>query len=158
MPGNAWRKYRLQAWQWYLGTRRCRVITWLPCRVCLSVRQRVALIFTSSCSQWMHEGRWDETQVIPEAWVREATRVNDDVLANEPEENHRYGLGFWCNDQGRIWSDLPRDSFAATGAGRQHVWVCPSLDLIVVRSPGIYSDADPAQGGMLLELVSAAVS
>lgn len=105
---------------------------------------------------WMHRGEWDGTQVIPEDWMREATRVNDEVLANEPEANHRYGLGFWCNDQGRLWPDLPRDSFAANGNGQQHVFVCPSLDLVVVRSPGTYAQEDHGQGARLLELVTAA--
>ncbi len=106
---------------------------------------------------WMHNGRWNGTQVVPGEWMTEATKVNADVRANEPEENHRYGLGFWCNDRGRMWPNLPRDSFAAWGAGRQHVWVCPSLDLIVVRSPGMFEDADPAQGSALLELVAEAI-
>jgi CubicO group peptidase (beta-lactamase class C family) len=103
---------------------------------------------------WMRLGRWNGSEVVPEEWMRQATRVNDDVLANEPEENHRYGLGFWCNDRGRMWPDLPLDSFAASGNGQQHIWVCPSLDLIVVRSPGIYDQADPSQGGRLLAMVA----
>lgn len=106
---------------------------------------------------WMHMGEWRGRQVVPAEWMREATRVNADVIANEPPESHRYGLGFWCNDRGRMWPDLPRDSFAASGAGRQHIWVCPSLDLAVVRSPGTYEQDDPSQGGKLLELIAAAV-
>ena len=58
-------------------------------------------------------------QVVPREWMEQATRVNDDILANEPEENHRYGLGFWCNDRGALWPNLPRDSFSAAGAGRR---------------------------------------
>lgn len=105
---------------------------------------------------WLHEGRWNGSEVVPAEWMRQATRVNDDVLANEPEENQRYGLGFWCNDRGRMWPGLPRDSFAASGNGKQHIWVCPSLNLVVVRSPGTYEQEDPAQGGRLLELIAEA--
>ncbi len=106
---------------------------------------------------WLHEGRWAGRQVVPGEWMREATRVNADVLVSKPEANHRYGLGFWCNDRGKMWPDLPRDSFAASGNGMQHIWVCPSLDLIVVRSPGTYEQNDPSQGGPLLELIAEAV-
>ena len=106
---------------------------------------------------WLHEGRWNDTQVVPQDWVRQATRVNDDILANEPEQNHLYGLGFWCNDRGQLWPNLPVDSFAASGNGRQHIWVCPSLDLIVVRSPGTYDQADQAQISELLELIAGSV-
>ena len=107
---------------------------------------------------WMHRGKWNDSQVVPAEWIAQATRVNDDVLANEPEENHRYGLGFWCNDRGRMWPDLPRDSFAASGNGQQHIWVCPSLDLLVVRSPGTYAQEDPQQGGRLLELITNSIT
>ena len=87
---------------------------------------------------WMRRGEWNGRQVAPAEWIETATRTNDDVLANAPEEQHMYGLGFWCNDRGKAWPDLPRDCFAALGNGKQCIWVCPSLDLIVVQSPGTY--------------------
>jgi CubicO group peptidase (beta-lactamase class C family) len=87
---------------------------------------------------WLRRGDWNGTQIVPANWINDATRVNDDVLRNAPQEVHMYGLGFWCNDRGKAWPDLPRDCFAALGNGRQCVWVCPSLDLIVVQSPGTY--------------------
>jgi CubicO group peptidase (beta-lactamase class C family) len=69
--------------------------------------------------------------------MREATRTAPDIIANCPKEQWKYGYGFWTNDYSQIWPDLPRDSFAASGAGGQHIWVCPSLDLVVVQSPGV---------------------
>jgi len=87
---------------------------------------------------WLNKGNWNGTQIIPEAWMNKATKVSDEILENEPQSRHVYGLGFWCNDQAQVWPDLPRDSFAASGAGNQHIWVCPSLDLVVAQSPGIY--------------------
>ncbi len=91
---------------------------------------------------WLNRGNWNGSQVVPSNWIDRATMVSSEIVENEPEERHVYGLGFWCNDQGQIWPDLPRDSFAASGAGNQHIWVCPSLDLVVVQSPGTY----PSQG------------
>ena len=87
---------------------------------------------------WLNKGNWNGTQVIPETWIEKATRVSEEILENEPIDRHVYGLGFWCNDQGQVWPELPKDSFAASGAGNQHIWVCPSLDLVVAQSPGIY--------------------
>jgi CubicO group peptidase (beta-lactamase class C family) len=87
---------------------------------------------------WLNSGNWNGTQVIPAEWIDKATRVSTEILENEPKDRHIYGLGFWCNDQTQVWPDLPSDSFAASGAGRQHIWVCPSLDLVVVQSPGSY--------------------
>ncbi len=87
---------------------------------------------------WLNRGNWNGVQVIPAEWIDQATKVSSEILENEPPERHVYGLGFWCNDQAQVWPSLPRDSFAASGAGNQHIWVCPSLDLVVVQSPGIY--------------------
>ena len=100
---------------------------------------------------WLNRGDWNDTRVVPADWIERATRVSPEILENEPEERHVYGLGFWCNDRGQVWPDLPRDSFAASGAGNQHIWVCPQLDLVVVQSPGTYSSQgvfdSPAQAG-----------
>jgi CubicO group peptidase (beta-lactamase class C family) len=95
---------------------------------------------------WLNGGRWRDTQVVPEAYLRQATRTNEDIVAHAPEQNWHYGLGFWTNDHGRLWPDLPRDSFAARGAGAKLIWVCPSLDLVVTQNPGTWEDA-----GMLVD-------
>jgi len=87
---------------------------------------------------WLNRGSWDGAQIIPSHWIDKATKVSDEIIANEPVKRHVYGLGFWCNDQEQVWPDLPSDSFAASGAGNQHIWVCPSLELVVVQSPGTY--------------------
>ncbi len=85
---------------------------------------------------WCNWGSWRGTQLIPEAWMREATRTARDIRDHCPEQQWKYGYGFWTNDHGKMWPGLPRDSFAARGAGNQRIWVCPSLSLVVVESPG----------------------
>jgi CubicO group peptidase (beta-lactamase class C family) len=85
---------------------------------------------------WLNGGWWNGVQVVPEAYLRQATVTNADIRGNEPEENWKYGLGFWVNDHAKLWPDLPRDSYAAWGAGAKHIWVCPSLGLVVVQNPG----------------------
>ncbi len=89
---------------------------------------------------WLHFGRWGNVQVIPENWMREATQTAPDIKANCPEEQWCYGYAFWSNDYGKLWPRLPRDSFAASGADSKHIWVCPSLDLVVTQSPGPYEN------------------
>ena len=70
---------------------------------------------------WLNRGSWDGAQIIPSHWIDKATKVSDEIIANEPVKRHVYGLGFWCNDQEQVWPDLPSDSFAASGAGNQHI-------------------------------------
>lgn len=94
---------------------------------------------------WLNGGRWKERQLVPAAYLKEATRTNRDVIAIEPEDQWKYGLAFWVNDHGKLWPDLPRDAFAASGAGAMHVFVCPSLDLVVTQTPGPWMDADKGE-------------
>ncbi len=86
---------------------------------------------------WCNRGRWAGKQIVPESWMQEATKTAPDIIANCPKEQRKYGYGFWTNDHSQLWPGLPSDSFAASGAGAQYIWVCPSLDLVVVQSPGI---------------------
>jgi CubicO group peptidase (beta-lactamase class C family) len=98
---------------------------------------------------WCNYGRWMGKQIIPDAWLREATQTAPDIHANCPREQWRYGCGFWTNDHGQLWPSLPRDSFGASGSGSQHIWVSPSLELVVVQSPGIWQDQSENDTGLL---------
>jgi CubicO group peptidase (beta-lactamase class C family) len=104
---------------------------------------------------WRNWGRWKERQVIPEAWLHEATCVAPDIRANCPKAQWKYGYAFWTNEYGELWPHLPRDSYAASGAGSQHIWVCPSLDLVVVQSPGLWQDQAENDSGLLRLIVDA---
>jgi CubicO group peptidase (beta-lactamase class C family) len=104
---------------------------------------------------WCNWGRWQDRQVIPEAWLREAVAVNPDIRAHAPEAEWVYGYGFWTNQCGRLWPNLPHDSYAASGAGSQHIWVCPSLDLVVVQSPGLWEEQSENDPGLLGLVVNA---
>ena len=105
---------------------------------------------------WLNWGRWRGRQLIPESWLRQATRTAPDIVANCPEDQWQYGYAFWTNDHGRLWQGLPRDSYAAAGAGSQHVWVCPSLDLVVVQSPGLWEKQEELDDGLLPLIAQAA--
>ncbi len=90
---------------------------------------------------WCNWGKWEGKQVIPENWMREATVVAPDILANSPENMWRYGHGFWTNEQGTLWPDLPKEGYTAWGAGGHYVIVFPSYDLVVVMNPTPYPGA-----------------
>jgi CubicO group peptidase (beta-lactamase class C family) len=104
---------------------------------------------------WRQSGRWKDRQLIPEAWLRESTRTAPAILAHCPREQWEYGYGFWVNDQSELWPSLPRDTFAALGAGKQCICVCPGLDLVVVQSPGVFQHHDDNDLGLLGLVVEA---
>ena len=104
---------------------------------------------------WRNLGRWQDRQLIPADWLREATRTAPAIRENCPQEQWKYGYGFWSNDYGLLWPRLPTDSYAAQGAGSQHIWVCPSLDLVVTQSPGLYQDQTENDAGLLRFIANA---
>ena len=57
---------------------------------------------------WCNRGRWKDKQLVPEEWMREATRTAPDIIANCPKEQWKYGYGFWTNDYSQLWPDLPQ--------------------------------------------------
>jgi CubicO group peptidase (beta-lactamase class C family) len=80
-------------------------------------------------------GRWHGQQLVPEAWVREATsRI----------ELARYGRLWWDVDAGI------HPAFAAIGLGGQLVLVVPELRLVVA----IQSRLDPEHELQAQDLVS----
>lgn len=106
---------------------------------------------------WCNWGHWQDKQVVPERWLCEATQTAPAIRRNCPREQWKYGYGFWTNDHGLLWPSLPRDSYAASGAGSQHIWVCPSLDLVVVQSPGLWRDQSENDNGLLRMVVDACI-
>jgi CubicO group peptidase (beta-lactamase class C family) len=108
---------------------------------------------------WCNGGRWRDAQIIPADWMAAATRVNPDLKAHGAPEEQQYGYGFWSNEAGVLWSDLPRDGFSANGAGGHYCSVFPSLRLVVVQNPGPYHRArengTPANGEFLAMVLDA---
>jgi CubicO group peptidase (beta-lactamase class C family) len=79
---------------------------------------------------YLHGGRWNNTQVVPEDWVKTSTRPYSD------SESGGYGYLWWTGDSAsgapqRI--SFPRGSFWAEGHLGQYAVVVPSLDLIMVN-------------------------
>ena len=104
---------------------------------------------------WLNEGRWEDSQVVPAEWIRQARKVSADLRANEPEEKWAYGHGFWTNEFGKLWPGLPRDCYTAWGAGRILNIVCPSLDLVVVEAPGLFKEKEDENAGLLARIIGA---
>jgi CubicO group peptidase (beta-lactamase class C family) len=102
---------------------------------------------------WCCGGTWAGRQIVPGPWLEESTHTSAEIRANAPEEQWRYGYGFWTNDHGRLWPDLPRDGFSASGAGGHFISVFPGLELVVVQNPGPYAGPDTRANPELLRIV-----
>lgn len=77
---------------------------------------------------FMNRGKWQDRQIVPEAWTDEASRSSQTM-------NPTYGYLWWNNATGR-WPGVPRDAFASLGKFDNSMLLVPSLELIVIRQVG----------------------
>jgi CubicO group peptidase (beta-lactamase class C family) len=77
---------------------------------------------------YFQRGRWDDRQVVPEAWVAESLRPASSRI-------DFYGYQWWLAPvlAGQEASAVPSDTFLAWGIYTQQVFVIPSLRLVVAR-------------------------
>ena len=84
-------------------------------------------------------GKWEDTQIISEAYLNEATNTSQNI-------NEAYGYLWWLNGKssfhlpqtqvefsGMLVSNASNDMFAALGKNDQKIYVVPSKDLVVIR-------------------------
>jgi CubicO group peptidase (beta-lactamase class C family) len=94
----------------------------------------------------LRNGKWNATQVVPQAWLRESTR---------PIVTPTYRLGGRTSSYGYLWWLYTLDGgtpdasttdlvIAASGAMGQWLFVVPRYDLVVAINAGITSGSDPA--------------
>ncbi len=85
------------------------------------------------------KGKWENTQIIPEDFISEATTTSQDI-------NLSYGYLWWLNGKpsyhlpnsqdefsGSLIPNAPDDMIAALGANDQKLYIVPSKKLVIVR-------------------------
>ena len=103
-------------------------------RTDLNAMARVGLLL-------LNRGAWKGRQLIPAAYVDQATRPQADVAragnpGHEcPDVNRTYGLLWFTNALGEM-RGVPRDAYWQWGDSDRITMVVPSLDLVVARTGG----------------------
>lgn len=87
----------------------------------------------------LHHGQWNGKQIVPAAWLSESVSPSQEL-------NKSYGFLWWNNTTNK-WPNVPKDAFAALGKWDNNIFICPSLDLVVIRQ----SDLAPAKGHQIAE-------
>ena len=92
-------------------------------------------------SLFLHQGRWNGTQVVPPAWVEAALKAQAETP--DPETPSfvllaGYGYQWWINSFDTSLG--PLDVMAAVGNGGQRLILVPELDLAVTLLSGDYND------------------
>jgi CubicO group peptidase (beta-lactamase class C family) len=74
---------------------------------------------------WLHRGRWENRQLLPEAWV--------DHAATPTPQNPEYGVMNWfVNRDRKLLPSAPAEAVAHLGNGTNVIYVDPVNDLVVV--------------------------
>ena len=78
---------------------------------------------------YLQDGVWNGERLLPQNYVKYVRTIAPAWLA---DGRPVYGGGFfWINGDGK--EPMPRDAFAALGAGGQSTWIVPSKGLVIVR-------------------------
>lgn len=102
-------------------------------------------------------GRWQGRQIVPEDWLREATRPHIPIPSTAvlPPQLLRRGYGYqwWTSDY-----DTPQGETriaAAVGNGGQRIYLIPRHDLVIVTTAGQYNQPVPQLNQIVLRVMSA---
>jgi len=98
------------------------------------------------------KGKWENTQIVPEAFLNEATNTSQSI-------NLAYGYLWWLNGKtsyhlpqtqfefsGSLITNAPNDMYAALGKNDQKIYVVPSKKLVVIRMGDVANPENPTFG------------
>jgi CubicO group peptidase (beta-lactamase class C family) len=82
---------------------------------------------------YLRRGRWNNKQIVPEAWVEKSTHASEMVKAGGVEVGG-YEYLWWVEYGGVHFPEVSIPGmFSARGAGGHYLLVIPSLDLVIVH-------------------------
>ncbi len=74
---------------------------------------------------FMNNGKWNNTQLISENWIKEAIKPS--------QANSNYGFMWWLNKKGkRHWAGLPEHIYYAAGFGGNFIVIDQKQNLVIV--------------------------
>lgn len=94
---------------------------------------------------FLHEGRWEDRQIVSREWVQQATRQQITPVGDD----EGYGYGWWVS-----LPDEETQYFQAEGREGQRILVVPSLDVVIVTTGGgfEFDDIEPYIGAAIGDL------
>ncbi len=120
----------------------------------------------------LQKGKWEDTQVVPAAWVEATTRPQSDPRAYRYFQNedgstdYTLSTGYWVyaniarpfsDGYGYQWWFDADGMYTALGHQGQYITVVPKLDLVVVFTGRLIGDSNLLPARLLKEFVIPAV-
>jgi len=79
---------------------------------------------------YLRNGKWGDTQIIPESWVKEST-----ASYSGAGQSGGYGYLWWIAVDGRHFPGMttPEGTYSARGAGGHYILIVPAYDMVIVH-------------------------
>jgi CubicO group peptidase (beta-lactamase class C family) len=88
---------------------------------------------------YLRHGRWNEKQIVPQAWVEKSSHASEMVSANGVDLGG-YEYLWWVDYGGVHFPEVSLPGiFSARGSGAHYLFIIPTLDLVIVHR----TDNDP---------------
>jgi CubicO group peptidase (beta-lactamase class C family) len=88
---------------------------------------------------YLRHGRWNEKQIVPQAWVEKSSHASEMVSANGADLGG-YEYLWWVDYGGVHFPEVSLPGiFSARGSGAHYLFILPTLDLVIVHR----TDNDP---------------
>ena len=88
---------------------------------------------------YLRHGRWNEKQIVPQAWIEKSSHASDMVSANGVDLGG-YEYLWWVDYGGVHFPEVSLPGiFSARGSGAHYLFIIPTLDLVIVHR----TDNDP---------------
>jgi CubicO group peptidase (beta-lactamase class C family) len=88
---------------------------------------------------YLRHGRWNERQILPEAWVEKSSHASEMVTSNGVDLGG-YEYLWWVDFGGVHFPEVAVPGiYSARGAGAHYLFILPTLDLVIVHR----TDNDP---------------
>jgi CubicO group peptidase (beta-lactamase class C family) len=88
---------------------------------------------------YLRHGRWNNKQIVPEAWVEKSSHANEMVKSNGVDVGG-YEYLWWVDYGGVHFPEVSLSGiFSARGAGAHYLFIIPTMDLVIVHR----TDNDP---------------
>ena len=89
---------------------------------------------------YLRHGRWNDKQIVPEAWVEKSSHASEIVTSNGANLGG-YEYLWWVDYGGAHFPEVSLPGiFSARGAGAHFIFVIPTLDMVIIHR----TDNEPA--------------
>jgi CubicO group peptidase (beta-lactamase class C family) len=88
---------------------------------------------------YLRHGRWNDKQIVPEAWIEKSSHANE-MVKSDGADHGGYEYLWWVDYGGVHFPEVSLPGiYSARGNGAHYIFIIPTLDMVIVHR----TDNDP---------------